>query len=202
MTMGAETADLDRRRLQAMPAARAIGIFTAADFPRARTLLDDLSAFADYLDWLDAREGLRMALFMSGVDVPMLSVDLCLFVRWCELSRAPRDVRSLDEFAALTVDHRCGRLPRALAAIDEFDFAHYNCRIDALTDFDDYSTWMIHRSRVRANAAAATDRVHELRIPLSKFVDWCACLALRESEPALDRYAQLALEEFISELAA
>lgn len=200
--MRAETTDIERRRLQVTPPTRAIGVFAAADFPRARTFLDELSAFADHPDWLDAREGLHMALSMSGVDVPMLSVDLRSFVRWCDLSGAPRDIRSLDEFAALTVDYRCGRRPRALAAIDEFDFARYYCRIDALADFNDYSTWTIYRSRVRANAAEASQRVHELRIPLSKFVDWCACLALRESEPALDRYAQLALEEFISELAA
>jgi hypothetical protein len=201
MNLRAVSASDDRPQLQAKPPARAVGVFAAADFARARNLVDDVSAFADHADWLDAREGLHMALFMSGVDLPIVNVDLRSFVRWCDISRALRNTASLDEFAALTVDYRCGRLPRVLAAIDEFDFSHFNCRIEALADYGDFSTWTVHRNRVRANATTAGN-VHELRVPLSEFVDWCACLALGESEPALDRFAQLTLEELVSGLAA
>lgn len=201
MNLRAISASDDRPQLQAKPPARAVGVFAPADFGRARSLVDGLSAFADHADWLDAREGLHMALFMSGVDLPIVNVDLCSFVRWCDFRGALRDMTSLDEFAALTADYRDGRLPRALAAVDEFDFANFNCRMEALADYRDFSTWTIHRNRVRANATIAGN-VHELRVRLSEFVDWCACLALRQSEPALDRYAQLILEELVSGLAA
>ena len=111
MNLRAVSASDDRPQLQAKPPARAVGVFAAADFARARNLVDDVSAFADHADWLDAREGLHMALFMSGVDLPIVNVDLRSFVRWCDISRALRNTASLDEFAALTVDYRCGRLP-------------------------------------------------------------------------------------------
>jgi hypothetical protein len=78
-----------------------IGMLSLEAFAVAAETIPALSAYADYEDWLDAREGLLMGLAMGGVDAELTPVSLTALLAWGKLTGTQPDEASLDRLAAL-----------------------------------------------------------------------------------------------------
>jgi hypothetical protein len=182
----------------ARPASTAIGLFDAADFDHARSQIPDLTAYCDYEDWRDAREGLRMGLAMAGVEAVLVSVRLDSFLRWRAFAGRPNDEAALDAFArlALTIT---GQQCRLFAVIEEADFLRHQSAARVAFGQVGYEHWRRHRSRVRANAFEAGLDVEDQPIRLGDYLEWSACIGQAASEPALDRYARLLAEHLLND---
>jgi hypothetical protein len=180
----------------------AIGIVAETEFHRARSAISDLAHCCDYNDWLDAREGLQMGLAMAGVEARIVPVSLSSFLEWSRLSGRAPDERALDAFASLASGARNSSDLRVFAVVGELDFARHCSAINGLAAHGEYQRWLRHRRATKADAIAADLRVAELPIRLDGFLAWCACLGQTGSEAALDRYAQLLLEDLTRDLAA
>jgi len=177
----------------------AIGLFPKADFPSAREQMSDLAAYGDYEDWLDARDGLRLGLAMAGVDATIVQVRFPAFLAWRSLIGASCDEAGLDAFAGLALTFRELRRPQVLAVVDEADFSRRRLAMNEMTGWTEFASWLRHREQVRACAGAAGLSVEELPISLANFFDWCACLGQQPSEPVLDRYARLLLDDLTND---
>ena len=179
-------------------APSALGLLARGDFDEAKRSIVDFGNFADHEDWLEMREGVRMGYSMAGLDLPLVPVSLASSLRCSRMTGVAPEIRSFDAFAALTAQMRASPRTRVLAALHKTHFDRHRDGVEALAAFANFADWKQHRLRVRANAAALQTAVAELDISLSEFVAWCRCVAATKSEPILDRYAQLSLEELTS----
>jgi len=170
--------------------APAIGVLTPETFAAAAATMPALAAYADYDDWLDAREGLRMGLAFGGVDSEFAPVSLTALVAWARLTGEEPDEAALDRLATFVRAVRLASNPVALAAISRRDFDVFG----PLGGAGDFAAWLRRRSARRAELAAADAQVFELPLRLSDVAAWCDCVGQPVRETTLDAYAALLLE--------
>jgi hypothetical protein len=178
----------------------AIGLVCQAEFAAAQGAIADLTGYCDYEDWLDTRQGFQMGLAMAGVDVTPVFVGLSSFLKWCALTGIESTERALDEFAGVAMAARSSSGLRVFGEFREIDFAR-GVPGDTFADDGDSREQVHARRATRADAAFAGSQVQTLPVRRDGFVDWCICIGLRPSAAALDRYAQLLLEELTDDLA-
>jgi len=70
-------------------------------FAVAAATIPAFSVYADYEDWLDAREGLLMGLAFTGVDADLTPVPLTALLAWARLTGTEPNEAALDRLAAL-----------------------------------------------------------------------------------------------------
>ena len=70
-------------------------------FAVAAATIPAFSVYADYEDWLDAREGLRMGLAFAGVEAEVTSGSLNALLAWARLTGTEPDEAALDRLAAV-----------------------------------------------------------------------------------------------------
>jgi hypothetical protein len=170
--------------------ATAIGMLTPRAFAAAAATMPALAAYADYDDWLDAREGLRMGLAFGGVEAEFAPVSLTALLAWARLTGDEPDEAALDRLATFVRALRLARNPAALAAIGRRDFD----ACDRSGGADDFATWQRRRWSRRTELTAAGAQVFELQVRLDDVVAWCACVDQPVCEATLDAYAALLLE--------
>jgi len=170
-----------------------VGMLTPSAFAAAAAMMPALAAYADYDDWLDAREGLRMGLAFGGVDAEFAPVSLTALLAWTRLTGREPDEAALDRLAAFVRAVRLAASPAALAAISRRDF--YACdRFDRTGGVRDFAAWLRRRRLRRMEITAAGAQVFELPVRLDDVVAWCACVDQPVCEFTLDAYAALLLE--------
>jgi hypothetical protein len=171
----------------------AIGILTPQAFAAAAATMPALAAYADYDDWLDAREGLRMGLAFGGVDSELAPVSLTALRAWARLTASEPDEAALDRLASFVRAVRLSPNPTALAAIGRRDFDA--CDRSGRTDgAEDFAAWLRRRRSRRMELSAAGAQVFELPVRLDDVFAWCACVNQPVCESALDAYAAFLLE--------
>jgi hypothetical protein len=178
------------------------GLISEHDFVRARPVVAGLEDYDDYADWLDAREGFQMAHSLAGVDAAPVLVEFEAFLRWCRQTESAPSVAALDRLAVLAHAFAGSRRPAVFARVDEREFAQYSQAVPALQVARDSVDWRERRARTRSRAAGLGLHVEEMPVRMEAFVGWCDCLGQAASESALDRYAQLLLEELTTEATA
>jgi hypothetical protein len=77
-----------------------LGMLSLEAFAVAAETIPAFSAYADYEDWLDAREGLLMGLALGGVDAELTPVSLTALLAWARITGTQPDEASLDRLAA------------------------------------------------------------------------------------------------------
>lgn len=82
-----------------------IGMLSLQAFAAAAETFPAFSAYADYEDWLDTREGLLMGLAFAGVDAELTPVSLTALLAWARTTGIRPDEAALDHLAALA--HPC-----------------------------------------------------------------------------------------------
>jgi hypothetical protein len=174
----------DRREL-----APTIGMLTPHAFAAAAAT-PALGAYADYDDWLDAREGLQMSLALAGVDAEFTPVSLTALLAWARLTESEPDDAALDRLAAFVHSVRLAPNSAALAAISQSDFD----ACDRIGGVGDFAAWLRRRRTRRVELSAAGAQVFELPVRLEDVIAWCTCVDQPVCESALDAYAALLLE--------
>lgn len=172
----------------------AIGILKPSAFDAAAAAIPTLAGYADYDDWLDAREGSQMGLALAGVDAELVPVSLDALLAWARMTAGAPDEAELDRLAALVRLVRLTPNATALAAVGRLDFEAWSGRFGAAVDVRDFVAWTRRRIARRAELAAAGARIFELPVRLDDVAAWCACVGLRLCESALDAYATLLLD--------
>jgi hypothetical protein len=170
--------------------APTIGLLTPETFAAAAAAMPALAAYADYDDWLDAREGLRMGLAFGGVDSEFAPVSLTALLAWGRLTGEKPDEAALDRLATFVRAVRLAPNPVALAAIERRDFDVFG----PLGGAGDFAAWLRRRRAQRAGLAAAGAQVFELPLRLGDVAAWCDCVGQPVRESTLDAYAALLLE--------
>ncbi len=178
------------------------GLISERDFVRARPVVAGLEDYDDYADWLDAREGFQMAHSLAGVDAAPVLVEFEAFLRWCALTESEPSETALDKLATLARAFAGPRQPAVFARVSEGEFAQYSQAVPALQAARDSAEWRERRARARACGAGLGLQVEEMPVRMEAFVGWCGCLGQAASESALDRYAELLLEELTTEATA
>ncbi|MGA2491734.1 MAG: hypothetical protein ABSF67_02155 [Roseiarcus sp.] len=173
--------------------ATTIGILTPRAFAAAAATVPALAAYADYDDWLDARDGLRMGLAFGGVDSEFAPVSLTALLAWTHLTGNEPDEAALDRLATFVRAVRFAPNPAALAAISRRDFDACD-RFDRIGEAGDFATWLLRRQSRRMELTAAGAQIFELPLRLDDVVAWCACVDQPVCESTLDAYAALLLE--------
>jgi hypothetical protein len=174
--------------------ATTIGMLTPQAFAAAAATMPALAAYADYDDWLDAREGLRMGLAFGGVDTEFAPVSLTALLAWAHLTGSEPDEAALDRLATFVRAVRLAPKAAAMAAIERRDFEASAERPHGIGGAGDFAIWLRRRRSRRAELTAAGAQVFELPIRLDDVVAWCACVGQPVCESALDAYAALLLE--------
>ncbi len=177
----------------------AVGMLSPQAFAVAAATIPALSAYSDYADWLDAREGLQMGLALGGVDADLTPVSLTALLAWARLTGTEPDEAALDRLAALARAVRFAPKAIALATIARRDFYAWVERRGAFRGARDFDGWLRRRRARRAELAAAGVGVFDLPVRLDDFVAWCGCLDLPVCETSLDAYAALLLELLASD---
>ena len=78
-----------------------VGTLSPQAFAVAAATIPAFSVYADYEDWLDAREGLVMGLAFTGVAADLTPVPLTALLAWARLTGTEPDETALDRLAAL-----------------------------------------------------------------------------------------------------
>jgi hypothetical protein len=153
----------------------AIGVFPAVDFVAARQFMPDLANYEVYSDWLDTREGVQFGRVLAGEDVALVRVAASSFLLWCALEGVDPSEQALDAFAEVARAAReWGPPPAHIVAL---------APAPAMERFGAYPDEAANAASLPASARSAA------------FLDWCNCLNLAPSPAALDRYADLLLEQ-------
>jgi hypothetical protein len=174
-----------------------IALVSEQEFARARTIIPDLNAYFDYEDWRESREGFQIGLAMAGVDVTMVTVGLTRFLAWRRLTGAPASEEALDAFASTIGRFETPPERLVLAIADEREFAAHSRDVAAFSTHGDYRQWSRRGRATRVDLEMSGRYVEELAISVSDFVGWSACVS-QISEPSIERYAQLLLENFVN----
>jgi hypothetical protein len=172
-----------------------IALVAKKEFARAQTVIPDLSAYSDYEEWRESREGFQMGLAMAGVDVKMVRVALAPFLAWRRLTGTSLDERGLDAFASTILTFRTSPEPTVLAIVGKQEFEARSRDVAALSTYCDYQQWLSHRRAIRAESDRSGQYVEELPILIDDFIAWSTCVG-QISDASIDRYAQLVLEHF------
>lgn len=168
-------------------------MLAARAFVVAAATIPALAVYADYDDWLDAREGVKMGLAFGGVDAEFTTVSLTALLAWARLTDHDPDEAALDHLATLVRVIRLAPNPTALAVIGRCDFDACE-RSDWIGGAADFATWRQRRQTRRLELTAAGAQVFELPVRLNDVVAWCACVDQPACESSLDAYAALLLE--------
>jgi len=168
-------------------------MLTPSAFVAAAATMPALAAYADYDDWLDARDGLRMGLALGGVDTEFTPVSLTALLAWTHLTGDEPNEAALDSLATFVRAARGAANPVALAAIGRRDFNACD-RLDRIVDAGDFAAWLRRRRSRRMELTAAGAQIFELPVRLDDVVAWCACVDQPVCESTLDSYAALLLE--------
>jgi hypothetical protein len=171
-----------------------LGLLTPEAFAAAATTIPALAAYADYDDWLDARDGQRMGLALGGVDAEFAPVSLTALLAWARLTRSKLDEAALDRLAGFVRAVRQTPKAVAFATIAARDLAAFADRLDGNGGARDFTAWLRRRRARRANLEADGAHVFEVPIHLCDIVAWCDCFEQPVCEAALDAYAALLLE--------
>ena len=78
-----------------------IAALSAAEFEIARGIIPELSACANYYDWLDRRYGRFIGLSTGGADAELVMIRLGDFLDWCDDRKIRASEAALDAFATL-----------------------------------------------------------------------------------------------------
>jgi hypothetical protein len=189
-------ASLDAARLAP---TSTIGMLTPHAFADAAAANPAFAAYADYDDWLDAREGLRMGLALGGVDAEFAPVSPTALLAWAYLTASEPDEAALDRLAAFVRAARLAPKATALAAIGRRDFEASAERLHGIGGARDFADWLWRRRTRRAELTAAGAQVFELPVRLDDVFAWCDCIGQPAGEAALDAYAGLLLELLATE---
>jgi hypothetical protein len=100
-----------------------LGMLSSETFAVAAETIPAFSAYADYGDWLDAREGLLMGYAMCGVDAEFTPVSLTALLAWGRLTETQPDEASLDRLATWLHAVRLAPTWRRDPVCDAPDFA-------------------------------------------------------------------------------
>jgi len=82
-----------------------LGVLSATDFGVARSVMADLQSYADYNDWLDAREAFHIGLAMEGESVRVVPIEFERFAAWCRAARIRPTVTAFDTYAGITAEN-------------------------------------------------------------------------------------------------
>jgi hypothetical protein len=188
------------------PSSRAesavVALIDENEFSWAQIVVSGLSDYSDYEEWKESREGFQMGLAMAGVDARLLPIAVTPFLAWCRITGAAPAERALDDFAVKVSLFRSSPEPTVFAVVRKREFEAHSRDVAALSAFGDYERWVRHRRTVRARTVRSGRRVEELPILIGDFIKWSACAGpySDSSSRSIDRYAQLALEYFSSDL--
>lgn len=170
-----------------------IGLLAREEFAWARLALPDLNHYADYDDWLDAREGLQLGLSMAGVDARIVVVELRRFLAWRRLTGMHANEGALDAFAARI--SRFQGASSACAIVSKDDFERYT-DASPFAEYAAYEDWLGRRALAHRTSE---DRVEELPVRIGDFLAWCRCVGETASEASLDKYATLVFEFLVQD---
>ncbi len=179
--------------------ATTIGMLAPQAFAAAAATAPALAAYADYDDWLDAREGVRMSLAFAGVDTEFAPVSLTALLAWARLTGSEPDEAALDRLATFVRAVRLAPKAAAIAAIGRRDFEASAERLQGFDGPCDFAIWLRRRRSRRAEMTASGAQVFDLPVRLDDVVAWCACVGQPVSESALDDYVALLLELLASD---
>jgi hypothetical protein len=170
-----------------------IALIPNDEFLRAQRNIPDLRAYADYDDWCESREGLRMGLAMAGIDGRVVPVTLTSFLAWCRLTGASPTERALDTFASTITLFKASLDPAVLAVTCERDFETLSLLVGACSTPIGSPEWLRNRQQMRIIAALSERIVERLSISSEAFSKWSVCVG-QISRPTIDIYARLVLE--------